>query len=267
MNAESVLARAREWRVAVEYTLETETSWVAFGSRRGQPIVLKVLKHPGEEWRSGDILDAFDGNGVVRVYEHADGAVLLERLSPGHSLAGMALDGRDEEATNILADVIHRMSARKPARVCATVEDWAKGFERYSATGDDRIPAYLVEEGHRLYSELCASQRGPRLLHGDLHHYNVLFDSRRGWVAIDPKGVIGEIEYEIGAVLRNPYERPDLFASTITVERRLAQFREQTGLGFETSFGLGFRPGGPVGHLVGGGRIRCRREESVAEGC
>jgi hypothetical protein len=33
------------------------------------------------------------------------------------------------------------------------------------------------------------------------------------WIAVDPKGVIGEIEYEIGASLRNPYENPEIFAS------------------------------------------------------
>ena len=42
------------------------------------------------------------------------------------------------------------------------------------------------------------------LLHGDLQHYNVLLDKDRGWVAIDPKGVVGELEYEVGALLRNP---------------------------------------------------------------
>jgi streptomycin 6-kinase len=53
---------------------------------------------------------------------------------------------------------------------------------------------------------LCSSQRYRRLLHGDLHHGNVLHDSERGWVAIDPKGVLGEPEYEIGVALRNPIE-------------------------------------------------------------
>ena len=62
-----------------------------------------------------------------------------------------------------------------------------------------------VERAQRLYVGLCASQTSTRLLHGDLHHYNILRDGDRGWVAIDPKGVVGEVEYEIGAALRNPY--------------------------------------------------------------
>jgi streptomycin 6-kinase len=42
------------------------------------------------------------------------------------------------------------------------------------------------------------------LLHGDLHHFNILAAERQPWLAIDPKGVVGEPAYEIGALLRNP---------------------------------------------------------------
>lgn len=220
---------------------------IAFGTRDHQPVVLKVIKRPGDEWRSGEILEAFNGNGVVRVYEQAPGAVLLERLRPGNSLVDLTLNGRDEEATEILADIIQQMSARAAStsplelpQACATVQDWAKGFERHIATGDDQIPIDLVAAGQRVYLNLCASQRQPRLLHGDLQHYNVLFDSDRGWLGIDPKGVVGEIEYEIGAVLRNPCEQPDLFVSRSTIERRLKQFTGRLDLNFARALAWGF---------------------------
>ncbi len=213
---------------------------IAFGTRNDRPVVLKVVKRPGDEWHSGEILKAFEGNGVARVYEHAPGAVLLERLSPGNSLVPIALNGEDEQATDILANVIQQMSARATSMslsesppACATVEDWAKGFERYLQTRDEQLPRDLVEEGQRLYLGLCETQREARLLHGDLQHYNVLFDSERGWLAIDPKGVIGEIEYEIGAALRNPIERPDLFLSRSILDRRLKQFTARLDLDFE----------------------------------
>ncbi len=221
---ERVQDRAREWRVVVEETLETQSSVIVFGNRGKQSVVLKIIKHPGDEWRSGEVLYAFDGKGFARVYEYIDGAVLLERLSPGTSLAQMALNGEDEDATNILAGVIQQMSPREFPKACATIQDWAKGFERYLATSDDQIPFGLVEEAHKLYTDLGVTQRRPTLLHGDLQHYNVLFDSERGWLAIDPKGVIGEVEYELGAALRNPYARPELFTSPVTIERRLNQF-------------------------------------------
>src|SRR5215218_4331187 len=103
--AERVDEHVRGWGVVVERTLETETSVVAFGTRGGEPVVLKVVRQPGDEWRSGEVLEAFGGRGMVRVHEHVPGAMLLERLDPGTPLAGMALSGDDEKATEILSEV------------------------------------------------------------------------------------------------------------------------------------------------------------------
>jgi streptomycin 6-kinase len=241
---------ARAWSVKVEDLLETATSVIAFGTREltaneDQPVVLKVVKQPGDEWRSGDVLAAFNGHGVARVYEHDPGAVLLERLRPGNSLVDLTLIGRDEEATDILVDVIEQMAAHPSTpgfevSAVATVEDWARGFDNYIATRDVRIPRDLVEAGERVFKSLCVSQRQPRLLHGDLQHYNVLFDSERGWLAIDPKGVVGEIEYEIGAFVRNPVAQPELFLSRSTIERRLKQFSNRLGLDYARALGWAF---------------------------
>ena len=79
----------------------------------------------------------------------------------------------------------------------------------------------MVESARGIYEELASSQRQTMLLHGDLQHYNILFDNERGWVAIDPKGVIGELEYELNALLRNPIELPDVFTNPVTINRRL----------------------------------------------
>lgn len=221
---ERVAERARAWGVAVERAMETETSTVAFGVRGDEPVVLKVLHRPGDEWCSGQVLAAFGGRGTVRVLEHVEGAVLLERLTPGTPLAELSLADRDDEATEILAEVIGRMSPAPSAAPFTTVEAWGRGFARYRAGGDPQVPRELVEAGQRTFLDLCATQRQPRLLHGDLQHYNVLRDARRGWLAIDPKGVVGELEYEIGAALRNPGERPELFTEPRVIERRVRRY-------------------------------------------
>jgi streptomycin 6-kinase len=238
---------AHAWRLEIEGVFETESSAIAFATRSGQALVLKVVKRPCDEWHSGEVLAAFEGNGCARTYEHAPGMVLLERLRPGNSLVEMALNGRDEEATDIIADVMQRMAARASSisqrelpNACATVHDWAKAFARYLATGDGQVPKGLAEAGQEVYLHLCASQREPRLLHGDLQHYNVLFDSDRGWLAIDPKGVAGEIEYEVGAVMRNPFERPELFLARSTIERRLRQFTDRLAVDYERTLHWAF---------------------------
>ena len=81
---------AREWGVIVADTSQTESSVMAFGTRDNHAVVLKVIKQRGDEWHSGRILEAFNGNGFARVYEHAPGAVLLQRLRPGNSLAELS---------------------------------------------------------------------------------------------------------------------------------------------------------------------------------
>src|SRR2546429_231070 len=124
---------AREWGVAVEDISETDSSVIAFGARDNQAVVLKLIKQMGDEWHSGEILKAFDGNGVVRVYEQTAGAVLMERLRPGNSLVEMSISGKDEEATDILADVIQQMSTveslkfrTESLKAFKTVQDWGK---------------------------------------------------------------------------------------------------------------------------------------------
>ena len=221
--------RAAAWNVAIERTIETETSLIGMGQRGAQGLVLKIVKQPGDEWRSGDVLRAFNGRGVVHAHEVEDGALLLERLSPGQSLAAIVASDGDEIATSIIGDVLGRMDAPRAPHGCPDVMDWYAGFDRYLGSGDRRLPGWLVDDARARFGSLASSQRHPRLLHGDLHHHNILFDSNRGWLAIDPKGVIGEIEYEVGAMLRNPFERPELYVSAETVTRRVTRLSELLG--------------------------------------
>jgi streptomycin 6-kinase len=241
-NAQDVEPRLHEravaWGVDVDDILDTPSSLVAFGHRGQQPVVLKVIKRPGEEWLSGPVLEAFGSRGVVGVLDHSQGALLLERLVPGTPLLGDAIG--DDRATAVIADVIVRMSPDLPPATAPTVESWSETFQRYQPRDSRTIPASLVDAAHRTYSELCASQRSTRLLHGDLHHHNVLFDGRRGWIAIDPKGVVGELAYEVGAALRNPAERPELFAAPATVQRRAGYFARTLQLDMRRVLGWAF---------------------------
>jgi streptomycin 6-kinase len=232
--------RARAWSVSVEQTRDSATSLLGFGRRGGQLVVLKLIKQAGDEWQSGSIARAFDGHGIARVLECDDGAVLFERLTPGYSLARLTLEGRDDEAIDVLAETIQTMSGHAPPPDCPTVRGWAASFDAYVARADDRIPPQLVADAHRRFLSLEGSQGNRQLLHGDLHHYNVLFDSTRGWLAIDPKGVVGEVEFELGATLRNPFERPDLFVSAAIVERRLARLARRLNINLARALEWGF---------------------------
>ena len=231
---------AEAWRVVIADTIETPTSLIARGTRDGEAVVLKIVKLPGDEWHSGAVVRAFGEHGVVRALEHSAGALLLERLVPGHSLLELSLGGRDDEATEIIADVIGRM-APAPAPVgTPTVMDWGRAFDWYAGSGDRSIPRDVSSKAHAAYVELAESQRHTRLLHGDLQHYNILYDDHRGWLAIDPKGVIGDLEFELAAALRNPQGRPELFADRSVIQRRITRYSTLLDLDADRIMGWAF---------------------------
>ena len=220
---ERFAAHVRDWDVKIDDIRTTESSQLGFGTRDGRAVVLKVIrKENGEEWNCGDVLEAFRGEGMIRPIQYTAGAVLLPRLQPGQELVPLCLDGRDDEATEIIASLIARMSfAPRLLDGVSAVDRLLPEFAQFREGAAGFIPTSYVDRAEALFSQLCATQRNARLLHGDLHHYNVLSDDAAGWVVIDPWGVIGEVEFEIGAALRNPIDAPHLVSDRLMIERRL----------------------------------------------
>ena len=232
---------ARDWRVHVDSVRETASSVIGFGRRDSDSVVLKVTKRHSDEWLSGRVIRAFDGCGVARALEDTEGAVLLERLAPGHPLT-TTVRHEDDAAVEVAALLIALMrtsNAVAPPRT-PSVHDWGRAFKRYLESRSQPLPHRLVERAFQEFSGLAASQRQSQLLHGDLHHDNVLFDSMRGWTVIDPKGVTGEIEYEIGAFLRNPTETLQARLSPASVERRIRRFADRIDIDVQRTVHWGF---------------------------
>ena len=55
---------------------------------------------------------------------------------------------------------------------------------------------------------LLSSPKDELLLHGDIHHGNILDFGERGWLAIDPKGLFGERGYDDANLFFNPEVSP-----------------------------------------------------------
>ncbi len=209
---------------------ETFTGTLCFATWRGRQVVLKVPDPEVDELDGLRVLLHFAGQGAVRVLDHHKDAILVERVLPGRPLADLSAAGRDEEATEVLCDTLaalHRQAP--PGRDFSSVEGWGGGFERYRRSQDDGLAPELVADAESLFFQLAASQGELLLLHGDLHHDNILYDEGRGWLAIDPKGVLGESAYEIGAALRNPLPLPKIFTDAAVIDRRLRIVAERLG--------------------------------------
>lgn len=171
------------------------------------PVVLKVGVPNPELTSEIAALQHFNGEGAVKLFAAIpeDGALLLEKLEPGEPV--LDLDD-DRSATSIAAGLIRQLHRPPPENgPFPSITDWGRGLDRLRATfkgGNGPFPARLVDRAEQLIAELVISQGEPVLLHADLHHWNVLSAGRSEWLAIDPKGLIGEREYEAGAWLRNP---------------------------------------------------------------
>lgn len=216
---------------------------VASADQGAQHMVIK-LGVPGPDLaHEAQALKDLAGESMVRLLELDEdrGAMLLERLVPGTSLKDLA---DDQQATQIAAVLMGSMPRyAPPPGAFPTVSDWAAGLQRLrdrfgGETGP--IEAGLVEAAERVYAELLPSSGPPVLLHGDFHHDNILWSDRRGWVAIDPQGVVGEPEYEVGVLLHNPFPEvaswPDLKG---IMARRLDQLAEVAGFDRQRILGWG----------------------------
>ncbi|MBN9388707.1 MAG: phosphotransferase [Chloroflexi bacterium] len=240
--AERLDVYARRWKIEFsDRTLETPSSTLAFGTLKDTrtPVVLKLIKPRSDEHNAWRWLEYHAGQGAARLLAHDEGALLLEQAIPGSELVEVVRAGRDDEATRQMAHIIGRLcgetnGARAIPIGFKTVEALGNAFERNSrALLTARIPAELLDRASHLYGKLCATQGPRRLLHGDLHHYNVLRDTRHGWQVIDPKGVVGEMAYETGAMLRNPIEMPQFYPNPRILKNRVGILCQVLGLNEE----------------------------------
>ncbi len=198
----------------------------------GTQVILKTCAFSDEFEHGLPALRFFNGRGIARLleYDEEQKVMLLERLQPGTMLAELVPE-QDEQATSILAGVMRRLWRPVPAEhAFPTVEQLGQGLTqlrtRY-AGGYGPFPPRLVDEAMDLFATLSASAEVHMLLHGDLQHHNVL-RSGETWLAIDPKGVVGDPGYEVGASFYNPMPRilevPDLQRM---LARRVAQLSEE----------------------------------------
>jgi streptomycin 6-kinase len=214
---------------------ELSYNYVAPALRADGTVAVLKLSFPGDPGfkREAEALGLFDGRGSARLLrlDRERGAMLLERLEPGLPLTTVRDDG---EATSIAAGVLRRLWRPAPARhPFLLVSDRARGFKRLRRSfggGTGPMPAALVEKAERLFAELLASAGELTMLHGDLHHQNVLTARREPWLAIDPKGVVGEPAYDAAALLHNPLELLDAPRPGKVLERRVYLLSEELGL-------------------------------------
>jgi len=197
-------------------------NYVLSGFQDSQPIILKLGLDIDGFKREAASLIALEGFGVVQVFSENVGLLLLECATPGVSLKSYFPE-KDDEAINITANVIKRLhKALIPSpHIFPHIKDWLEALD-----ADLKIPAQTLQKARKIRDQLLKTAGPDVLLHGDLHHDNILQNSD-DWVVIDPKGVIGELAYEVAAFIRNPM--PELLThenAQKIIHNRITRFAE-----------------------------------------
>ncbi|MBE0683172.1 MAG: hypothetical protein IH589_14785 [Anaerolineales bacterium] len=211
-------------------------NFVAFAKKGDEEVILKMGVPNSEQASEMAALRLFNGEGACQLLDCDEerGAFLLERLNPGIMLAELK---DDDERTHIAIDVMQNLIFRRGGvtpplqNKFIQLSAWFDDLKTVRSKFDGRtgpFPKEIFERVESFLPELFADE-DVNLIHGDFHHFNIL-KSERGWLAIDPKGVIGPAGYEIGPLMINPWNSlSDGTSFKVQTERRMDIFRERLG--------------------------------------
>ncbi len=189
--------------------------------------VLKILTPLGKKFEatSSRTLQCFGGKGAVRLLEFDEWALLLEYID-GDNLATLVRTGYDLRAAQVICDIIdqlHQYSGPVPSEVYDLRRQFQSLFLRAKIETSDSI--YFKTA--KVAEHLVATEKNQRLLHGDIHHANILQSSGRGWLAIDPQSIYGERTYDVANSFFNPDDTPEIIEIPNRIEALAEVFAER----------------------------------------
>lgn len=232
---ETALSRAMiRWSLTKSTPVaETPRSWIFRVEQNGRNFAaLKILKPivAEEEGRGARLLQYYAGDGAATVFDIHGDTIFMEWLG-GPSLGEPARNGRDDEATSAFATVVANLHRPRP-----DIPDGLQPLrQRFDALFNADIRAWphtardLYARASGIALKLFDKPMPDIPLHGDLHHDNIL-SSDRGWLAIDPKGLIGDPHYELANAFRNPFGAIKLAADPKRINGMADVFSARLGL-------------------------------------
>lgn len=166
----------------------------------GKKVVIKLVVPSDDFLHEVEALRLFNGNGIARLidYDMNKGIIILECLTPGEKLSSIK---NDEAATTIICEVMKKLWLPVPdnCKLPSTL-DIENKFRQLCDMYNDGIGPFskkMLSETAALFKHMNSSIKQKYILHGDLHHYNILSSGEKAWLAIDPHGIVGEREYDV----------------------------------------------------------------------
>lgn len=189
------------------------------------PAVLKVFTEAGRE-DEGDgtkALTYFEAQGATRLYRSDEWAQLQEFL-PGKTLFQHYIDTGEDAAITEIVGVVKKLHAKRKS---PPPEGFRSLRTRFQSLLETKVAE--SEDAAAIAGELLSSEENVVVLHGDLHHDNIFQSPSRGWLAIDPKGLIGERTYDLANCFYNPIKLQHKLAYRARVERLADTFADRLG--------------------------------------
>ncbi|WP_426747653.1 aminoglycoside phosphotransferase family protein [Myxococcus faecalis] len=197
---------------------------------RQTPAMLK-LALDAEEQHGARVMTWWAGDGAARVFAAEGHALLLERAEGARSLTQMARGGEDDEACRILCAVADRLHAPRSTPPPEDLVPLPRWFEPLALAAATHGGAFT--RSAQAAREVLATPAPSVVLHGDLHHDNVLDFGARGWLAIDPKRLLGARGFDFANIFTNPdMANPELPLAVLpeVFQRRVQGVSEASGM-------------------------------------
>ncbi|QRY82167.1 3'-kinase [Pseudomonas sp. PDNC002] len=189
------------WQLAPEgEPIVTPSSHLLPVRWQGRPAMLKRALE-AEEQGGAQVMRWWCGEGAALVYAYDGDTILMERAEGSRSLMQMALNGEDDQASRIVCDVVRRLhrARENPLPELVGLRAWFRDLAPAATRYGGLFPRCLETA-----EALLASEHDQAVLHGDVHHDNILDFGERGWLAIDPKRLYGERLFDYANLLCNP---------------------------------------------------------------
>lgn len=178
-------------------------------SKRYGKVIFKILINNGFD-KEILALRSFQGGNFCRLYEYSleDKVYIMERIMPANTLYE---ETTRKERIEVAAEIFKGLhKSNLPNAVFPTYMEWFEAGKNGTKNRMDCMPLcqYLVK-AEQILCDLSKKYSRKLLLHGDLHHENILKNETGGYTVIDPKGVIGDPVFDLSRFILDEF-RDDL---------------------------------------------------------
>lgn len=187
-------------------------------------VVLKVNQHKSQLESEYRMLARLSGCHSCKVYAFDENAGLLleERIFPGTVLRREAsLEKRIQQFLQVFHEI------HMPVDSGATYLNWLEQICEYCAK--HQLAEEQASRAHLFCAEMFEKYPDRVLLHGDLHHDNLLLRTDGSYAMIDPKGVVGPAIMDLPRFILNELDTDHECSNRQHIEEVIRLLGEQSG--------------------------------------